>query len=78
MAWISVASVVLLMAIGTHQHAHLMEPVNRSSMWRKGYNTIVNWNDNELFCGGFSVSLKRLFIFELCMDNLGADDKISL
>lgn len=78
MAWINVVVVVLLMAIGTHQHGHLMEPVNRSSMWRKGYNTTVNWNDNELFCGGFGVSLRRLFFFVICMDNLGADDKISL
>jgi len=75
MAWISVALVVLLMAIGTHQHGHLMEPVNRSSMWRRGYNTTVNWTDNELFCGGFWVSLKRLFLFETCMDILGADEK---
>jgi len=78
MAWISVALVVLLMAIGTHQHGHLMEPVNRSSMWRMGYNTPVNWNDNELFCGGFEVSLKRLLFFEIYMDILGADEKISL
>lgn len=55
MARISVALVVALMAIGTHQHGHLMEPVNRSSMWRRGYNTTVNWTDNELFCGGFWV-----------------------
>jgi len=75
MAWIIVALVVLLMAIGTHQHGHLMDPVNRSSMWRRGYNTPVNWNDNEVFCGGFAVSLKRLLFFEICMDILGADEK---
>jgi len=55
MVWISVALVVLLMAINTHQHGHLIDPVNRSSMWRRGYNTPVNWNDNELWCGGFWV-----------------------
>ena len=75
MAWISVAVMVLLMAIGTHQHGHLMDPVSRSSMWRRGFNTPVNWNDNEVFCGGFGVSLKRLFYFEICKENLGADDK---
>jgi hypothetical protein len=78
MAWTSVALVVLLMAIGTHQHGHLMEPVNRSSMWRRGYPTPVNYQDNEVFCGGFGVSLKRFFFFEICMDNLGVDDKIAL
>ena len=61
MAWINVAVIVLLMAIGTHQHGHLMDPVNRSSMWRKDFNTPVNPTDNELFCGGFAVSVKRLF-----------------
>jgi hypothetical protein len=78
MAWMSVALVILLMAIGTHQHGHLMEPVNRSSMWRKGYNTTVNWTDNELFCGGFRVSLKRLLSFEIRTDNFGADDQTAL
>jgi hypothetical protein len=78
MAWISVASVVLLMAIGTHQHGHLVDPVSRSSMWRRGYNTPVNWNDNEVFCGGFWVSLKLLLFFEIRMDDLGTDDKIAL
>nr|QSC42439.1 lytic polysaccharide monooxygenase D [Coptotermes gestroi] len=43
------------MAIGTHQHAQLMDPVNRSSMWRKGYNTPENFEDTQLFCGGFKV-----------------------
>jgi hypothetical protein len=58
MAWISAGLVVLLMAIGTEQHGNLMDPVNRSSMWRQDYNTPVNWSDNQLFCGGFSVSSK--------------------
>jgi hypothetical protein len=76
MAWISVAVVVLLMAIGTHQHGSLMDPVNRSSMWRQGYNTIENWTDNQLFCGGFEVSFKCLLLFEICMDNLGVDGRM--
>jgi hypothetical protein len=75
MAWINVAVVVLLFAVGTHQHGHLMNPVGRSSMWRVGFNTPVNFNDHELFCGGFWVSLKRLLFFEICMDNLGVDGK---
>jgi hypothetical protein len=44
-------------------------------MWRVGFNTTVNWTDNEQFCGGFGVSLKRLLFFEICMDNLGVDEK---
>lgn len=37
-------------------HGMLLEPVNRGSMWRDGYPTRINYNDNENFCGGFSVS----------------------
>jgi hypothetical protein len=57
MALISVAAVLLLMVVGSHEHGMLMDPVNRSSMWRKGYNTPANYEDNQLFCGGRSVSL---------------------
>jgi hypothetical protein len=78
MAWISVALVVLLMAISTHQHGNLMDPVSRSSMWRKGYDTPENWTDNQLFCGGFKVSSKCLFCCEICMDKLGVDVSIAL
>lgn len=38
-------------------HGRLMSPPSRSSMWRFGFDTPTNWNDNELFCGGLSVSL---------------------
>ncbi|KAL5016883.1 hypothetical protein ScPMuIL_006472 [Solemya velum] len=35
-------------------HGRLIEPPSRSSMWRYGFNTPKNYNDNELFCGGFN------------------------
>jgi multisubunit Na+/H+ antiporter MnhC subunit len=56
MALISVGVVLLFMVVGSHQHGMLMDPVNRSSMWRKGYKTPENYEDNQLFCGGRSVS----------------------
>ncbi|XP_069121891.1 uncharacterized protein [Argopecten irradians] len=34
-------------------HARLWEPPARSTMWRKGFPTPVNTNDNELNCGGY-------------------------
>ncbi|XP_021373235.1 uncharacterized protein LOC110463177 isoform X2 [Mizuhopecten yessoensis] len=37
-----------------HGHGYLKDPPSRSSMWRFGFNTPKNFNDNELFCGGFS------------------------
>lgn len=33
-------------------HGRLLEPPSRSSAWRFGYNVPVNYNDDELFCGG--------------------------
>ncbi|XKL59299.1 hypothetical protein PGB90_000315 [Kerria lacca] len=38
-----------------HGHGRLMEPPARNSMWRFGYPNPVDYNDNELFCGGYSV-----------------------
>ncbi|XP_041377331.1 uncharacterized protein LOC121389749 [Gigantopelta aegis] len=35
-------------------HGRLMDPPSRSSMWRLGYKTPPNYNDNALNCGGFS------------------------
>ena len=31
-----------------------MDPPARNAMWRYGYPTPINVNDNELFCGGFA------------------------
>lgn len=35
-------------------HGRLMEPPARNSMWRFGYPNPVDYNDNELFCGGYA------------------------
>jgi len=40
---------------GTFAHGRLRDPPSRSSAWRDGFNTPTNWNDNELYCGGFTV-----------------------
>ena len=42
---------------GVLGHGFLQEPPSRSSMWRFGFNTPPNYNDNQLFCGGFDVSV---------------------
>lgn len=36
-------------------HGMVMDPVNRSSAWRKHFKVPVNWDDTELYCGGISV-----------------------
>ena len=40
-----------------HGHGRLLEPPSRSSAWRLGFNTPPNYDDNQLFCGGASVSI---------------------
>jgi hypothetical protein len=37
---------------GVSAHGRLMNPPARNSMWRFGFPNPVNYNDNELFCGG--------------------------
>lgn len=35
-------------------HGRLMEPPARNCMWRFGFLNPINYNDNEIFCGGVS------------------------
>ncbi|XP_033761477.1 uncharacterized protein LOC117343245 [Pecten maximus] len=35
-----------------HGHGYLKKPPSRSTMWRFGFNTPKNYDDNQLFCGG--------------------------
>lgn len=37
-----------------HGHGRMMDPPSRNAMWRFGYPNPVNYNDNELFCGGYA------------------------
>ena len=39
--------------VGLNGHARMMDPPARNSMWRLGYSNPTNYNDNEVFCGGF-------------------------
>ena len=36
-------------------HGRLMEPVSRASAWRRGYPNPADYNDNQGYCGGYSV-----------------------
>lgn len=36
-------------------HGMLWDPPNRSSLWRHGFDSPVNYNDNQNFCGGFQI-----------------------
>ncbi|GAB1605441.1 uncharacterized protein LOC115222289 [Argonauta hians] len=56
----SIVYTVIVMALGvvmlSHEvssHGRLLFPPSRSSMWRFGFNNPKNYNDNQLYCGGF-------------------------
>lgn len=36
-----------------------MDPPARNSMWRFGYPNAVNYDDNELFCGGYGIQWEQ-------------------
>ena len=47
---------VLLCLLGyVNAHGRLVEPPSRASMWRFGYSTPADYNDNQGFCGGAQV-----------------------
>jgi len=40
-------------------HGRLMEPPARNSMWRFGFINPINYNDNEVFCGGADTQFNK-------------------
>lgn len=50
-----------------------MNPPARNAMWRFGFPNPVNYNDNELFCGGYAgqfdfsimTSIPRLIVYDI-------------
>lgn len=36
-------------------HGRLLEPPSRSSAWRAGFKAPINYDDDQLYCGGFTV-----------------------
>ncbi|XP_023332921.1 uncharacterized protein LOC111704804 [Eurytemora carolleeae] len=47
---------LLLMWVGVEVNGHgrLIEPPSRSTMWRYGFDSPANYNDHELYCGGYT------------------------
>ena len=54
--------ILCMMAERTHAHGRLIDPPSRSSMWRFGFKTPINYDDNQLFCGGYDVSVHKLIL----------------
>jgi len=55
MSYFILAVLLAILPSVVEGHGRLIEPAGRSTMWRYGFNTPVNFNDNQLFCGGFNV-----------------------
>ena len=48
-------------------HGRLVEPPGRATAWRYGFNTPTDYNDNQLYCGGFYVSNNKNYYDILCI-----------
>lgn len=51
--WLVVA-ITVWRIVAVSGHGRLIEPPSRASMWRYGFDSPPNYNDHELYCGGFS------------------------
>lgn len=51
---LSIAVILTTFVDLCHGHGRLIEPPSRSSAWRYGFQTPPNYNDHELYCGGFT------------------------
>ncbi|OWF44011.1 Zonadhesin [Mizuhopecten yessoensis] len=49
-----VLCLLLAIVVTVRGHGRLWEPPSRSTMFRRGYATPPNYNDNQLNCGGFA------------------------
>ena len=52
--WLALIICAYLQTNPTEGHGRLMDPPARNSMWRFGFINPINYNDNEVFCGGFA------------------------
>lgn len=61
MAFTKLFILTLITAINLQEiygHGMMLDPVNRSSAWRKGFPVEPNYTDNEHFCGGYGVCIQ--------------------
>lgn len=56
---INFSLIIASIIIGCHGHGRLIEPPSRATAWRFGFNTPANYNDHELYCGGFTRQWKQ-------------------
>lgn len=61
---IIITSVAVVEVLG---HGYMFSPINRASRWRldpTNWNIPHNYEDNQYFCGGYSVSAKFNFLVQ--------------
>ena len=76
--WVHGACACVLVAVtwlhglpGVAGHGRLLDPPSRSSMWRVGFNSPHNYDDNQLFCGGVAVSIAYNIHIARCFPTAG-------
>lgn len=65
MAFIKLAIVIGLLCWNICEifgHGYMIDPPNRSSAWRKGFDTPKNHDDNGIYCGGHAVNNKPISV----------------
>lgn len=53
-------SVTALLVVLVDGHGYLMDPPMRSTAWRYGFGTPINYDDNGLTCGGISAQFNNV------------------
>lgn len=57
--WLIFFTLVACFVANAEGHGRLIEPPSRASAWRYGFQTPPDYNDHELYCGGFTRQWKR-------------------
>lgn len=56
---VGLLAVLAWACVGVRGHGRLIEPPGRSTAWRYGFNTPPNYNDHEIYCGGYATQWQR-------------------
>lgn len=58
-SWLGFVLILTTLIKYTEAHGRLIEPPSRASAWRYGFDTPPNYNDHELYCGGFTTQWNK-------------------
>ena len=61
-----VLGMAAILPLTVRGHGRMMDPPSRNSMWRLGFPNPVNYNDNELYCGGRVVGCACNALSSMC------------